>query len=187
MKETAYGKIGGAYIASALTDIRLTNEEILSLLYDDSRCDDFRQVLDEVIEEKRATIKQFCERIGAVAEEVLGVASYVPHMHFDPIVHAAATPTEVADTEIAQLRDRTSVLIVLCDDPATGAGIEVGHCNIWEIPIILLYRKKPSRLILGLQRVRATIHYESEDDALIQLQATLIPLHEQPMLLKRHA
>ena len=134
--------------------------------------------LTELPEDKKPTIYNFYELIGALAEEVFGVPGFVPHKHCDPVLHKTLTPMQVNNIERNQVGNLTSCLVVVTIAPSWGGGIEVEMAYRSDVPIIILHEvgKKPSRLLLGNPGVKAVVEYASVDDALLRLNREFLAL-----------
>jgi len=108
--------------------------------------------LTELEEHTRETAKRFYEHLADTCERVLGIRAFVPHEHYDPIAHAGFTPPEVYEAEESQVREKSSLLIVVTIfGPSWGGGIEVQIANQHSIPVIVLSLtdQKVSRLLRG--------------------------------------
>ncbi len=130
-------------------------------------------------EEKQSSIKLFYEKIGDVCEKAIGVKSFVPHKHYDPIKHKDYTPEQVNKAERRQVCKKTLVLVVVTVAPSWGGGIEVEMANRSDVPVILicekerLKKRKISRLLRGNPAVKATITYENQKEVYPRLETEL--------------
>ncbi len=135
--------------------------------------------LTELPIDEQVQVKLLYEQVGAACEEVLGVPSFVPHQHYDPIRNASATPGEVDSSERKQVCTLTSVLVVLPVAPSWGGGIEVEMARQSNVPVVLLCEKtklearKISRLLRGNPAVKSIVAYNSEDESLELLKTEL--------------
>ena len=132
--------------------------------------------------------KKFYQRIGDACQKVTGVRAFVPHEHFDPIKHTHFTPQQVDEAEREQVCNKTSVLIVVAIAPSWGGGIEVEMANQNGVPVILLCEREKlqarqiSRLLRGNPAVRKIIEYDTQDEALQQMEVALPNMTEQEVL-----
>lgn len=134
--------------------------------------------LTDLPEEMREPTKRLYEAIADVCEGVFGVRAFVPHEHFDPILHANYEPHEVDAAERKQICEKTSHLIVVPLIGSWGGGIEVEMARESGVPVILVYPlgKKVSRLLRGNPAVVWTILYGTEDEALLALKNELLSM-----------
>jgi len=110
---------------------------------------------------------------------------FVPHEHYDPILHANFTPQQVYRGESAQVCNNTSLLVVVAVAPSWGGGIEVGWAIHSGIPVLILWRNgtKLSRLFQGVPVVSGVIRYDSKREARKETIRWLIwefPKHRRP-------
>lgn len=125
--------------------------------------------LTELSEDERNHAKRLFERIADICKEEFGIRGFVPHEHYDPVIHADYTPAQVDAAERKQVCENTSVLIVVALAPSWGGGIEVEMANRSGVPALLLCEKakldarKISRLLRGNPAMRTVIVYR--DDA----------------------
>jgi hypothetical protein len=132
--------------------------------------------LTELPSLSRVLAKRFYERIADACTDVLGERAFVPHEHFDPLVHVAFAPQQVDEAERRQVCERTNLLIVVVSfGPSWGGGIEVEMARQNDVPVIILRQedKKVSRLLLGNPAVRAVLSYKDEDEAISLLRNAL--------------
>lgn len=128
--------------------------------------------LTELSIDDQLRAKAFYVKIANLCEIVTGVRAFVPHEHYDPIVHAKYSPTEVDRAERKQVCEATSLLIVVALAPSWGGGIEVEMARESGVPAILLCEKekldnrKISRLLQGNGAFKGVVTYRSEEDAL---------------------
>lgn len=117
--------------------------------------------------------KKFYEAIAAVCEET-GFSTYLPHKHTDPIDHPDVTPREVYEKD-HDIVANAEYLIAYAGQPSLGVGIELEIANKNDTRIIMMLHKddKVSRMALGCPGVDTLIAYESEEDALEQVQKAL--------------
>lgn len=105
-------------------------------------------------------------------EVVLGSRPFVPHEHYDPLVHCNFLPTEVDAAERDQVCNKSGFLVVVTVAPSWGGGIEVEMARNSGVPVFLLCERtkleerKISRLLRGNLAVVATLAYEDNDHAL---------------------
>ena len=118
-------------------------------------------------------VKRLYSRIGDLCQRVNGARAFVPHEHYDPILHADFTPTQVDAAERNQVCNNTTLLIVMAIAPSWGGGIEVEMAHRSRMPVIVLFPKgkKVSRLLRGNPAVAEVIEYENEEDALQKLES----------------
>jgi len=131
--------------------------------------------LTELPLEMQGWVRPFYSRIADVCQETIGKRPFVPHEHFDPIIHAKFLPREVYEKEVKQIREKTSILIVVAIAPSWGGGIEAGIAGLDKIPIILLrpIGKAVSRFLLGIPSIICQIAYDSQESALSVLKNML--------------
>ena len=84
--------------------------------------------LTELPLEIREWLKPFYSRIADVCEKIIGKRPFVPHEHYDPIVHASFLPKEVYKKEVDQIRKRTSILIVVAVAPVGNSFNQMPNC-----------------------------------------------------------
>ena len=135
--------------------------------------------LTEVPAEQKEEVKKFYEKIADLCEKTTGIRAFVPHEHYDPIVHANWTPAQVDESERRQVCDLSSCIVAVTLFPSWGSGIEVEMACKSSVPVILLCQKEKlekrlvSRLLRGNPAVKAIINYEDEDSAMQQLEIEL--------------
>jgi len=135
--------------------------------------------LTEVPAEQKEEVKRFYEKTADLCEKVTGIRGFVPHEHYDPVLHANWTPSQVDESERRQVCELSSCLIAVALFPSWGSGIEVEMANAKNIPIILLCPKEKlekrliSRLLRGNPAVKAIISYDDDDYAMQQLEIEL--------------
>lgn len=128
--------------------------------------------------------KKFYVKIADLCEKVMGKRAFVPHEHYDPILHKNFTPAQVDKAERDQVCSKTSLLLVCAIAPSWGGGIEVEMANTKGIPVIVLCEKekleqrKISRLLRGNPAVREIIAYSTETDAIRKLKS-ILPKYKQ--------
>ena len=129
--------------------------------------------LTELKPVEQVTVKKFYGKVGDLCQKVNGARAFVPHEHFDPILHADFTPAQVDRAERNQVCKNTTLLIVIAVAPSWGGGIEVEMAHRSRVPVIVLHPKgkKVSRLLRGNPAVEEVIEYESEEDALEKLES----------------
>jgi len=135
--------------------------------------------LTEVPAEQKEEVKKFYEKIADLCEKTTGIRAFVPHEHYDPVLHANWTPAQVDESERRQVCELSSCLIAVALFPSWGSGIEVEMANAKNIPIILLCPKEKlekrliSRLLRGNPAIKSIIIYENGDSAMQQLEIEL--------------
>lgn len=135
--------------------------------------------LTELSPEKIESVKKFYTRLAELCEEVMGVRAFVPHEHYDPVLHKNFTPAQVDKAERDQVCNKTSLLLVCAIAPSWGGGIEVEMANTKGIPVIILCesekleQRKISRLLRGNPAVREIIAYSTETDVVKKLKSIL--------------
>lgn len=128
--------------------------------------------LTELKSDQREAVKKFYERLADVYESITGIRAFVPHEHYDPVMHAQFTPQEIDLAERWQVMMKTSLLIAVAIEPTWGGGIEVEMANRSGVPAVVvcpeekLHERKISRLLRGNPTVSRIIAYSSHDDAL---------------------
>jgi hypothetical protein len=127
--------------------------------------------LTELPAEIQESVKRFYSRIGDVCLAETKKRAFVPHEHYDPVKHPYFSPIDVDKAERNQVREKTSILIVVAIAPSWGGGIEVEIANESDVPVLILCEmgKKISRLLLGNPAVGGIIWYRTQEDALIKL------------------
>ena len=119
-------------------------------------------------------IKLLYSRLADVCKQALGIRAFVPHEHYDPIKHAHFTPKDVYQNEKRQVTEQTNLLVVVAVCPTWGGGMEVGWCDDCNIPIVLLKPKKNvSRLLRGCPGIKATIEFDSAEEAVEKFRSAL--------------
>jgi len=127
--------------------------------------------LTELLAEEQVLAKRLYELLADACLAIFGARAFVPHEHFDPQKHANYTPTQVDRVERKQVCEKTSLLIVVAVAPSWGGGIEVEMANENDVPVIILCERKKleqrkvSRLLRGNPAVKATIPYDSNEEA----------------------
>jgi 2'-deoxynucleoside 5'-phosphate N-hydrolase len=88
----------------------------------------------------------------------------------DPELNPDVAPARVFQIDTYEL-EKSDVMIAYVGEPSTGTGQEIEYAREHEIPVYLLFPKgfHVSRMLLGSPNVRGTIEYETEEQALIQL------------------
>ena len=124
--------------------------------------------LTELPTSKQLSVKSFYEHIAKAYKEVMGIEAFVPHKHYDPIKYPIFLPQEVDKAERFQLKNNTSLLIVVAIYPSWGGGIEVEIANNNDIPVVIIQptNKKISRLLRGNPAVKEIISYNNEEEAI---------------------
>ena len=128
---------------------------------------------------RQEAAKRFYERLADACYEILGVRAFVPHEHYDPVKHAHYTPSQVDEAERKQVREETSLLVVVALAPSWGGGVEVEMANTFGVPAILLCeqerldRREVSRLLQGNPAFVDRIAYHDEEDALEKFSSSL--------------
>lgn len=135
--------------------------------------------LTEVPAEQKEEVKNFYVRIADLCEKVSGTRAFVPHEHYDPVLHANWTPAQVDESERRQVCELSSCIVAVTLFPSWGSGIEVEMACKSNVPVILLCQKEKlekrlvSRLLRGNPSVKAIISYSDIEDALTQLELEL--------------
>jgi len=135
--------------------------------------------LTELDQEKKELTRRFYERLADICKNITGVRAFVPHEHYDPIMHSQFTPLQVDEAERRQVCERTSLLLVVAIAPSWGGGIEVEMANKTGIPVVImceqekLEQKKVSKLLCGNPAVIKIIPYQDQQDALKSLREEL--------------
>ena len=124
--------------------------------------------LTELAPEIQEGVKRLYTQLADICMEEIGIRAFVPHEHFDPILHADYTPQDVNAFERSQVCERTSCLVVVAIEPTWGGGIEVEMAHRSGVPVIVLKpeHKKLSRLLLGNPAIHQVVEYSSFQDAL---------------------
>ena len=119
--------------------------------------------------------KLFYTNLGALARKY----SHEPFWAFlagtDPIKNPEVTPAEVYKRDTEQLT-KSDLMIAYVGEASTGTGDEIEYANARNIPVIIMYEKgnKMSRMILGNPAVKKSIVFETEDQALKELEAYFV-------------
>ncbi len=116
--------------------------------------------------EMQEEVKALYSSLGDVCHAVLGMRAFVPHEHYDPILHSQFTPADVDEAERAQVCQKTNLLVVVGIAPSWGGGIEVEMAHVHGVPAVVFKDKcqKLSRLLLGNPAVEEVIEYETLDE-----------------------
>lgn len=128
--------------------------------------------LTELPTDLQPIAKEFYSKVAAVCERRLKKRGFVPHEHYDPVLHANFTPQQVYLAERAQVCDRTSLLIIVTGfGPSWGGGTEAAWATEADVPAIILCPagRKISRLLLGNPAVEVVFYYDNQQDALNKL------------------
>ncbi|MBI4101337.1 MAG: hypothetical protein HY443_00025 [Candidatus Nealsonbacteria bacterium] len=135
--------------------------------------------LTELSAEEQARAKAFYVQLADVCQETTGVRAFVPHEHYDPVLHANFTPSQVDEAERRQVCEGSSLLLVVALAPSWGGGIEVEMANRSGVPVIVLCeqekldQRRISRLLRGNPAVRKIISYRDPAEALEKLRSEL--------------
>ncbi len=88
----------------------------------------------------------------------------------DPVKNPNVPSGTVYETDLMEL-DRSDVMITYIGEPTTGTGQEMEYARVHGIPVYLLYEKgkKITRMLLGSPIVKGEMTFESDEDALSQL------------------
>jgi len=135
--------------------------------------------------EERGKLLKFYEGIAEVAERH-GIALYLPHQHSDAVKNPDLLPPEIDKMDRTQVA-RASVMIAEISQPSHGVGIELEMARAYGVNILLLgskdsvekIRRGYDRKILGNPTIRAIVSYESQDDALAQLERVLVEKEQE--------
>jgi len=136
-------------------------------------------------EEREATLG-FYERIAAVASKH-GVDLYLPHQHSDPVQDKDLPPAAVDRMDRMRVAE-AHLLIAEVSQPSAGVGIELEMSRAYGTNVILvaeekaLNKRRRDRVdvkILGIPQIRTIISYESQDDALLQLEKVFVEKGEE--------
>jgi hypothetical protein len=139
--------------------------------------------LTDIPVKQRDAVKRFYSRLGDLFQEVAGIRAFVPHEHYDPVIHPHFTPEEVDEAERRQVCENTSLLVVVAIMPSWGGGIEVEMARESGVPAVLLCRNdhfdegKISRLLRGnrcIAKDGRVIRFDTEDDAIDTLRGVII-------------
>lgn len=131
--------------------------------------------LTELLPEEKGPAKIFYEAVGALCTRIAKVEAFVPHKHYDPVLHASYESTEVYTAEKKQICEHTSVIIVVALAPSWGGGGEVEMANERGIPVVILCdaerleRRMISRFLRGGPSIKAVIGYHTMEEALTLL------------------
>lgn len=111
--------------------------------------------LTELRLDERDFAKAFYTQLADICKEVLGVRGWVPHEHYDPVVHSSFRPHQVYEAEHNIVCQQTSLLVVCAIGPSWGGGMEVAWAEQHQVPGVLLCNAiqlrdgKVSRLLRG--------------------------------------
>lgn len=92
----------------------------------------------------------------------------------DPEENPDVLPDRVFQIDTYEL-EKSEVMIAYVGEPSTGTGIEIEYARERNIPVYLLYEKnrRISRMLIGAPHIEGRIEFESEEDALTQLDTLL--------------
>ena len=124
--------------------------------------------------------KAFYEKLDAVSR-TLGFDTFWAYKNgMDPVKNPEVTPQEVYARDIKAL-DESDIMVSYMGEPSTGTGIEIEHANKTGKPVIILYEKSAhvSRMMRGCPAVKKEIVFETEDDAIKQLEAYLSSMEKK--------
>lgn len=105
------------------------------------------------------------EESGRIISE-LGGLSYMPHEHgSDPKLHPAFTPEDIYVIDFLWGVVLSKAVIVWATPPSLGVGVQLGWCDTYQIPTLLLQPKgiKLSRLAEAIAQ-RVTVERYTGDD-----------------------
>jgi len=113
------------------------------------------------------------ERLGWVCKE-LGLESYIPHNHTDPIKHCHVSARQVYETDKYHVCT-AGLVIAYMGIPSFGVGQEIEIAQAHGVPVLLLCeRGKPlSRMTRGSPNVVAEIRFDDFEEALHKVEAIL--------------
>lgn len=116
---------------------------------------------------------EFYDQLAAVCRKH-GWQTFVPHHFVDPDEFPKASPAEVYDREIRDLKE-ADVVIAYVGLPSLGAGMELEVARAQNAIIILLYEEGTviSRLVRGNPAVIHEIAFKDFPDALEKLNGVL--------------
>jgi hypothetical protein len=136
--------------------------------------------LTELPPDQKGQAKAFYEAVGALASRITGTEAFVPHKHYDPVVHANFTPPEVYGAESEQIYNHTSIIIVVALAPSWGGGGEVQMANERGIPVVILRdaveltQGHLSRFLCGGPSIKEVVGYHTIEEALLLLEDVLV-------------
>ena len=98
----------------------------------------------------------------------------------DPEEDPEVSPDRVFQIDTYEL-EKSDLMIAYVGEPSTGTGIEIEYARERNIPVYLMYEKgkKISRMLIGAPNIEGRVEYESEQDALNQLDNLLKTLKEK--------
>ena len=138
--------------------------------------------LTELNPAKAVLAQDLYSAMADVLKETTGIRAFVPHEHYDPILHANFTAREVYEAESAQVMEHTSLLVIVPIAPSWGGGIEAQMANFADIPAIVVKEdhQKLSRLLMGLPNIKRVVHYDgTHKDAIRRLRQAIACLTSQ--------
>lgn len=125
--------------------------------------------------------KAFYEHMDAVAKKLGHTTFWAYKSGTDPVKNPGVSPEDVYKRDIQAL-EKSDIMVSYMGEPSTGTGIEIEHAEEKKIPVVLVYEKGThvSRMTRGNPAVVKEIVYESETDALTQLEAYLATVSRSP-------
>ncbi|MBU3957031.1 hypothetical protein KKI19_02005 [Patescibacteria group bacterium] len=135
--------------------------------------------------ELREQTLRFYEAVAEVASRH-GIDLYLPHLHSDPIKDADIPPRQVVIMDRERVKDSITMIVDIRRPPygvgSLGVGMEIGFCQFHNTNIIVLCRRDAyerfkndpyERKVLEIPEVKAMILYETDEEALRQLDGLL--------------
>lgn len=126
------------------------------------------------------------DKTKAFYKKLAGVAQANGYEHYwaflngtDPVLNPVVSPQEVFQTDLREL-EKSDLFIPYVGEPSTGTGQEIEFARNHNIPVYILYEKGTTvtRMVLGDPNIRGKIEFDSEADAMAQLDALLKKLKQ---------
>ncbi|MFH1404741.1 MAG: deaminase [Patescibacteria group bacterium] len=133
----------------------------------------FSYGLTNLPDEERAYRAEFLELLAQTGEQ-LGLSTYLPHLHTDPIKNADLSAEEVFNHDVQTLKEH-DVVVAEVTYPSLGTGGELMVALQEKKPIVLISKKGThvSRFATGNPAVVYHIEYEDEQEVCDKLQRVL--------------
>jgi len=135
--------------------------------------------LTELPVEEKEPVKAFYSQLADICQDVLGRRAFVPHECYDPAKFAEVEDVVVYDAESSQVKNRTSLLVVVYIYPSWGGGGEIELAGDFGVPVLFLCPagKRISRYPSGSTKrknvFQGVIVYENPNDALLKFRKWL--------------
>lgn len=99
----------------------------------------------------------------------------------DPVKNPDVSAAEVYRRDTERL-SQSDLMIAYVGEASTGTGDEIEYANARNIPVVIMYEKgdKMTRMILGNPAVKKVIVFETEDQALKELEEYFKSIPQKP-------